>query len=86
MVYAITYDLNKPHQDYDKLYNAIKSLGDWCHPLQNLWFVECSLEVASVRKTVQDAIDGNDSVFVCKVTIWDSYMPKSANDWLRSRV
>lgn len=35
MTYLITYDLNRPRQDYQGLYQAIKQIGHWRHALQN---------------------------------------------------
>lgn len=33
MIYAINYDLKRPGQNYEKLYEAIKSCGTWWHYL-----------------------------------------------------
>ena len=33
MIVLITYDLKQPGRNYTDLYEAIKSLGDWQHPL-----------------------------------------------------
>jgi len=40
MVYLITYDLNAEGQDYNLLYEKIKSLGEWFHPLESVWFLQ----------------------------------------------
>lgn len=88
MVYAITYDLNKNGQDYPRLYEAIKTLGEAIHPLQNLWFVHTAKAVSQVRAQVQGAIDSNDFVFVVSVNRGecDCYMPQTAVTWLNSRI
>lgn len=39
MIVLITYDLKQPGRNYTDLYEAIKSLGDWQHPLESTWFV-----------------------------------------------
>lgn len=33
-IFLITYDLKEPGQDYSELYEAIKGLGDWQHPIR----------------------------------------------------
>lgn len=38
-IYLITYDLKQIGQNYSELYNSIKSLGDWRHPMESVWFV-----------------------------------------------
>jgi hypothetical protein len=88
MVYLITYDLNASGQNYQRLFETIRSLGEAIKPLQNLWFVDTAMGVTRVRAELQNVIDRNDNVFVAKVNSgeWDCYMPKSAIDWLQSRV
>ncbi len=39
MVFAVTYDLNEPGQDYANLYESIKSVGAWWHYLDSFWLV-----------------------------------------------
>lgn len=87
VVYVVTYDLNKSGQDYPSLYAEIKSIGNWCHAMQNLWFVETQKTSREIRQSLQKVLDANDNVFVCRVTTsWDAYMKKDAIDWLQSRI
>ena len=39
----ISYDLNKPGQNYDKLYAKIKELRTWWHYLDSTWIVVSAL-------------------------------------------
>lgn len=88
MVYAITYDLNKPGQDYPRLYSTIKSLGDWIWPMQNLWFIDSDSGAQDIANSILAVIDQSDSVFVVKVNRyeWGSWMNKDANAWINARV
>lgn len=88
MIYAITYDLKKIGQDYNSLYGAIKQLGNWCHPLQNLWFSESKLSIDQVRDYLRKVIDANDFIFVCEIYrgSYSAWMPKEAHDWLEERL
>ena len=49
MLFPISYDLNKPGQDYPNLYKRIKTLGSWCHPLDSIWFVETTSTAIQVK-------------------------------------
>ncbi len=87
MIYAFTYDLNKTGQDYSSLYSAIKSMGSWCHALQNLWFIDTYKSTSEIRQALRNVMDANDYIFVSRITTsWDGYMNKEAIDWLQSRV
>ena len=37
--YIVSYDLKNPGRDYTALYDAIKSIGEWQHPLESVWIV-----------------------------------------------
>ena len=43
MVYTISYELNRPGKDYPKLYETIKALGAWWHPVDATWYVDIRL-------------------------------------------
>lgn len=88
MVYAITYDLNKPGQDYAGLYSTLKTLGDWIWPLQNLWFVDSGKGAQEIADIIHAVTDPNDSVFVSRVNDyqWESWMDNKANDWINARL
>lgn len=64
MVYTISYDLNRPGKDYPKLYDTIKSLGSWCHPVDSTWYVDTTLTAVQVRDTLQSVVDASDQILV----------------------
>lgn len=35
MIYLVTYDLNKPQQEYEELYEELKHIGAWWHYLDS---------------------------------------------------
>ena len=86
MVYAITYDLNRPGQNYPALYRTIQGMGQTNHALQNLWLLDTNMSADSVRDALRSVIDPNDFVFVCRVEIYSAFMPSSSIQWLTSRV
>lgn len=87
-VYSISYDLRTPGKSYSELYKAIKSIGDYQHPLESTWFVSTSfLGSHSIYKELSETIDKNDSLFVTKVTAdYSGWMPKEFWEWLRKNV
>ena len=42
MIYLISYEINESQYDYSDLKEAIKSYGDYQHPMETLWFVRIS--------------------------------------------
>lgn len=82
--YLITYDLNKPGQNYSDLYEAIKALGNYRHPLDSTWFVSTSKSASDIRDALKGEIDSSDKLFVTKVESWASFRMSDLADWLNS--
>ena len=84
MVYLITYDLNKPGQDYPALYDSIKKMGAWWHHLDSTWLVDTTLTAAEIRDQIREAIDPGDHILVVRFgSEWASFLPQRGNDWIR---
>lgn len=64
----ISYDLNSPGQDYDKIFDEIKSLGSWAKVQKSFWYVKSSLTSAEARDRLDSVIDSNDSLIVVDCT------------------
>ena len=60
----ISYDLNSPGQDYEKIFEKIKSLGDWAKVQKSLWYVDSNLSAEEARDAVFTVMDSNDSLIV----------------------
>jgi hypothetical protein len=86
MIYAINYDLKKPHQDYAGLYEAIKGCGDWWHYLASTWLVDTNLDAGGIWQRLSPHVDTNDSVLVIGVTRnYEGWLSKEAWAWINSR-
>lgn len=88
MVYLISYDLNKPGQSYANLYQSIKNLGSWCHPLDSTWFVVSELSATAIRDQLRLVIDQSDSLIVNEVgdqAAWYG-LSQEVSDWLKSHI
>ncbi|WP_346892506.1 hypothetical protein [uncultured Roseibium sp.] len=87
MIYAINYDLKRPGQNYEALYEAIKSCGVWWHYLDSTWLVDTSLNAEGIWKKVEPHVDTNDLFLIIGVTQdYYGWLPKKAWDWIDSRM
>ncbi|MGH1746368.1 MULTISPECIES: hypothetical protein [Enterococcus] len=85
-LYAITYDLHKPIQDYETLHDTIKSLGAYSKRFDSFWLIDTSFSASEIRDKINNVIDSNDVALVIEVRKhWASHnLPKEAVDWLKS--
>lgn len=85
----LSYDLNRPGQDYGDLIDKIKSLGAWWHHLDSTWIVTTSLTASGIRDALTPYLDANDELLVINVTgdAWASRgLSDRANTWLKENV
>lgn len=76
-VYIISYDLKVPGKDYAKLYEAIKQLGAWQHPLESTWVVASNdYDQNSIYKALMGTMEPNDLLLIFEVK------PKQRQGWL----
>lgn len=86
MVYCISYDLRKPEQNYDALYNAIKSYGTWWHQTESVWIVVTKENAVNIRDFLIKQIDSNDKLFVVALhREWAGFgFSQREYEWLKS--
>lgn len=87
MVLLIGYDLKKPIQNYEGLFEAIKSYGNWWHHLDSAWFIETNSSTQEVMQHLKQYIDVNDELIVIQVAKnwWATGFQQKAYDWLKQR-
>lgn len=66
-LYMVSYDLNKPGQDYKKVTDKIESLGSWCHYLDSTYLVKSYLNFETFQKEVTSVADSTDRFIIAKV-------------------
>jgi CRISPR-associated endonuclease Cas2 len=68
--YLIAYDLKQPGRNYTELYDEIKNLGDWKHPLESLWivYVNDNMQAKLIRELLRKKMDENDLILVVDIT------------------
>ncbi len=86
MVILITYDLKQPGRDYSTLYEAIKSYGNWAHPVESVWLVDTIKTPAGIRDHLKKCIDTNDMLLVVQLNLnWASWgLSSSIIEWLKN--
>lgn len=83
--YLISYDLNRPGQEYEDLYEAIKSLARWWHNLDSTWIINHDGPATEIRDELKKHIDSSDAVIVSRLTgeaAWTGFS-SDASDWLK---
>lgn len=84
----ISYDLNKPGQDYSDLHEKIKALGAWWHYLDSTWIVVSSLSPSQAFDRLKPALDTSDMVLILNITgdVNAGWLPQKAWDWINQNV
>lgn len=68
MVNLINYRLHRPSQNYEGLYDAIKSLsGTYWHNTTSSWLVQTALSPKQVYDKIRPHIDGDDELVVFRL-------------------
>ncbi len=87
MVYLVTYDLNRPGQDYAGLHTAIKALGAWWHYLDSTWLVDTHLSAQQISDNLVPTIDSNDRLLAIGVTSdYQGWLTEDAWKWINERM
>ena len=77
-IFMISYDLNKPGQNYSKVRETIESFGAWCHYLESTYLIKTYSSIETVTHAISRHLDGSDRVIVCKVN-------KPIHGWLSDK-
>lgn len=87
-VYAVSYDLHDPGQDYEDLHEAIKDFGSWWHHLESTWLVDTTSSASDIRDDLKPYLDSNDELLVVRLSgAWATWgVNDSGNDWLHDHL
>jgi hypothetical protein len=69
LTYLITYDLDKPGQNYTNLITALTSAGG-VRILLSTWLVQSAETNVQLSERYQRHIDANDRLFITAVSSW----------------
>ena len=84
----ISYDLNKPDQNYSAVIKCIQSLGSWAKIHKSVWYVKSSLTAEQASAAVWKVMDSSDTVFVVNASAnnaaWNNITPE-ASEFVRAK-
>lgn len=86
--FLITFTL-QGDGSYDHFVNQIRSYGKWARITPYTWIVISDRRASEIRTELQEAVDGDCTVFVIEVTSspWASYrINKDVADWLKDNI
>ncbi len=79
--------MKRPGQNYAELYEAIKRLGEWQHPLESTWMVKVSSVVSSnyLYTELRSKIQDDDLLFIVEITEQDhqGWLAKTFWEWMK---
>lgn len=84
----ISYDLNKPGQDYTDLIEAIKKIGNWWHCLDSTWIVKSNNAPTEIRNYLKPHIDASDELLVVHLSgegAWAGFN-EQCSSWLKANL
>lgn len=91
--YVVSYDLRRERaaEDYNRLYEALKTAVDFCWPLQSIWVIETPLAPSGVIAALVSvgALDQNDGIVVLEITGKGDFAGvagQPAADWLNAKI
>lgn len=64
----VSYDLNKPGQNYEPLIAKIKTLGNWAKIQKSFWYINSVLTAEQAVEILWKVMDANDSLYVVNAT------------------
>ena len=85
--HIISYDLRKPGQNYDALYERIKTYDNWAHIAKSTWAVVTAKTAEQVRDNLFAVMDDNDRLVVVKsggAGAWHNVI--CSNQWLKDNL
>ncbi|WP_419877682.1 CRISPR-associated protein Cas2 [Brevibacillus centrosporus] len=87
-VYLISYDLDKPGQNYSKVHEAIKSYGSWAKVLESTWLIETTQTAGQVRDNILRSMDENDKLFVLRAGSEAGWynLPEDVSRWIKEKL
>jgi len=88
MIYSISYDLNKPGQNYNELFEAIKKCGSsYIRPLKSLWLVDTALSATAIWDRLSAHVDSNDRMLIVRFSIDHSgWLNKDDWAWINTHM
>lgn len=85
----VGYDFNRPGQNYEPLWERLKSYENWWHYLDSTWIVKADRTARQVRDELGALTDPSDELLVIDITgdaaAWEGFNEKGSK-WLRDNL
>lgn len=85
----VGYDLNKPSQNYEAVWDYLKGFGTYWHHLGSTWIIKTEKTVVEVRDEINAlGLDSNDELFVAELkgtAAWSGFN-ESGSKWLKDNL
>ena len=86
-VYTVSYDLNRPGQNYTDLIAELESSPGWWHFLKSSWLISTNETPDQLWNRISRHVDKSDFVLIMEVTNRKSgWLPQDAWDWINNNV
>lgn len=83
-VYIVTYAFKGQSSDYQGLYDAIKSLGNWWHYIDNTWLISTDKTAKEIWEILKPHVDDDVNLLVAEMgRDRQGWLPKKAWDWIK---
>jgi CRISPR-associated endonuclease Cas2 len=84
MVLLVTYDLTKPGQEYEELYEELKKSEGWWHYLQSTWLIYTRESPKELYNRLANHLDKTDSLIIFEIKKnYYGLLPKEAWAWIQ---
>lgn len=82
--YLITYDINKPNEQFrERVLKAVKNFPNWARLSESSYAVAYDGDASSAWDFIAQFMDTNDRLFVIRLgPDWKGYGPKQVTEWL----
>lgn len=85
-VLLITYDLNKPGQNYNQILDYIKNFS-YVPLSESSYAIDTKIEPENIYNDLSKLLDSNDRICIITLTQpWAAYLSPDILDWLKTRL
>ena len=83
--YLITYEIDeKATNNYQSLFDEIKTIKPWWHYLSNTWIVISPNNATEIYNKLKPHLDSNINIFIVEIgKDRQGWLPKKAWDWIK---
>lgn len=85
-ILVVSYDLQSPGQSYERLYEAIQSLGVVHRAFDSVWFVKTNRTPNQAFEYLRQVLGNNDLLLVNQLSSgYMGWLQKETCDWLSNQ-